>query len=246
VIDPLTRRDFVALAAAAGLGAQSATFPRGTSPHEPPPAGRVVLFQGDSVTDCGRDRTDVGPNSTSALGAGYPLLIASALLMAQPAQGWQFFNRGRSGDKVPDLAARWAVDTLRLKPGVLSVLVGVNDYWHRRTHGYKGTVEDYASALAALLDSTRKALPSVRLVVLEPFVLRTGAVDATWFPEFTNRQVTAARVAQRAGATFVALQSTFDRLSATPGPAYWASDGVHPTAAGHAVIAERWRLAVNL
>ena len=246
MLDSLTRRDFVALAAAASIGARSAASSLDALPHGPPPAGPVVLFQGDSVTDCGRDRTDQAPNSTSALGTGYPLLIASTLLMSQPARGWQCFNRGTSGDKVPDLSARWAVDTLGLKPSVLSVLVGVNDYWRRRTHGYKGTLHDYESALTALLDSTRKALPSIRLVVVEPFVLRTGAVDATWFPDFADRQAAAARVAQRVGATFVTLQATFDTLASTPGPAYWASDGVHPTAAGHAVIAERWRASVRL
>jgi lysophospholipase L1-like esterase len=157
----------------------------------------------------------------------------------------KFYNRGVSGNKVPDLAQRWAADTLALKPDVLSVLIGVNDFWHKR-NGYTGTVADYEAGFAALLQATRRALPLVRLVVIEPFVLRCGVVDATWFPEFDERHAAAARVARRAKATFVAMQDKLTELASRTSPEYWAADGVHPTPAGHGLIAERWRRAVRL
>ena len=210
-----------------------------------PPAGTVVLFQGDSITDCRRDRASADPNQTGTLGTGYPLLIASAELAAHPTSGLKFYNRGVSGNKVPDLEQRWTADTLALKPDVLSVLIGVNDFWHRK-NGYTGTVADYERGFAALLETTRQALPSVRLVVIEPFVLRCGAVDATWFPEFDDRRAAAARVARQAQATFVPMHDRFTELAARTSPEYWAADGVHPTPAGHALIAERWRRAVKL
>lgn len=212
----------------------------------PTQAGGVILFQGDSITDGGRDRRIAGPNIGAALGTSYPLLIASDVLRAAPERDWRFFNRGVSGDKVPDLRARWSGDTLALAPNVLSVLVGVNDFWHKRLNGYTGTTADYEAQFVALLTATRQAFPSVRLVVLEPFVLRYRVVDATWFPEFNERRAAAARVASRAGATFVPLQAAFDGLSARTGPAHWTLDGVHPTPAGHALIAERWRAVVGM
>jgi lysophospholipase L1-like esterase len=211
-----------------------------------PSTETVVLFQGDSITDCGRDRSRGDPNQAGTLGTGYPLLVASAELAAHPERGLKFYNRGVSGNKIPDLEQRWAVDTLALKPDVLSVLVGVNDFWHKKDFGYPGTVADYETGFAALLQATRQALPSVRLVVLEPFVLRCGAVDASWFPEFDERRAAAARVARRTNATFVPLQARFTELASRASPEYWAADGVHPTAAGHALIAERWRRAVGL
>ncbi len=210
-----------------------------------PPAETVVLFQGDSITDCRRDRASADPNQTGQLGTGYPLLIASAELAAHPTSGLKFYNRGVSGNKVPDLEQRWAADTLALKPDVLSVLIGVNDFWHRK-NGYTGTVADYEKGFAALLETTRQALPLVRLVVIEPFVLRCGAVDATWFPEFDDRRAAAARVARQAQATFIPMHDRFTELAARTSPEYWAADGVHPTPAGHALIAERWRRAVKL
>jgi len=147
---------------------------------------------------------------------------------------------------VPDLQQRWTVDTVNLRPDVLSILIGVNDFWHKLDHGYNGTVQDYEQQYTALLAETRNALPRVHLIVLEPFVLRTGAVDARWFPEFDQRRAAAARVATHARATFVPLQSIFNQRARTAPPEYWAADGVHPTPAGHAVIAEHWRRAARL
>jgi lysophospholipase L1-like esterase len=243
----LTRREFLA---AAGVVAAGAACSSGRLHHTPDwmkaRTSTTILFQGDSITDSGRNRTIAAANSGSALGTGYPLLIASAVLETNAGRSLSFYNRGVGGDRVPDLAARWQTDTIALAPDVLSVLVGVNDYWHKRARGYTGTVADYENGYVALLEGTRRALANVRLIVIEPFVLRVGAVDASWFPEFDQRRAAAERVARRVGATFVPLQSHFDKLASKTSPAYWAADGVHPTPAGHEVIAERWRAAMGL
>jgi len=242
----MMRRDFVATATALAGAALRPTVAWADRPSVRTAEGMVVVFQGDSITDCGRNRTVADPNAPAALGTGYPLLVTSAALAAHPDRGLRFYNRGVSGNKVPDLQQRWAVDALGLQPDVLSILIGVNDFWHKLGGGYTGTVADYESQYAALLDETRRALPHVRLIVLEPFVLRCGAVDDRWFPEFDARRAAAARVAQHADATFVPLQQVFDDRARAVAPQYWAADGVHPTPAGHAVIAERWRRAAHL
>ena len=239
----MSRRDFVAAAATAAAASQ---LPIGAVTTQAPANGTVVLFQGDSITDAGRNRASADANSAGALGSGYPLLVASAVLAARPGGALRFYNRGVSGNKVPDLQQRWTTDTIDLKPDVLSILIGVNDFWHKLDHGYNGTVQDYEQQYNALLDATREALPHVHLIVLEPFVLRTGAVDARWFPEFDQRRAAAARVAAQARATFVPLQTVFNQQTRATPPEYWASDGVHPTPAGHAVIAEQWRCAAHL
>jgi lysophospholipase L1-like esterase len=82
--------------------------------------------------------------------------------------------------------------------------------------------------------------------VIEPFVLRVGAVDAGWFPEFDERRAAAARVARQVNATFIPMQDALTQMAARTSPEYWAADGVHPTPAGHGLIAERWRRAVRL
>ena len=238
------RREFL-LAAGGALGA--AALPGQVAAPVPADRGPLtVLFQGDSITDNGRDRKAAAPNTAGQLGGGYPYLIAAAALAAEPTRGLRFFNRGISGDKVPDLTRRWNDDTLALKPDLLSILIGVNDLWHKLNGGYNGTVADYERGFGDLLRSTRQALPRVRLVVLEPFVLRTGVIDSKWFPEFDERRAAAGRVARAAGATFIRTQLLFDRLTRKTPPAWWAADGVHPTPAGHAAIARAWRDAVSL
>lgn len=238
----VSRRDFLASSAAL-LAAGAVAVPRQQAAA---PVGRVILFQGDSITDAGRNRESSDANSAGALGNGYPLLVSAAVLAAHPTAQLRCYNRGISGNKVPDLQARWQTDCLDLKPDVLSILIGVNDFWHTLTHGYTGTAQDYEQQYTALLDQTRQALPRVQLIVFEPFVLRTGAVDDRWFPEFDRRRAAAARVAAHARATFVPLQAIFDKNVRSAPPPYWAGDGVHPTPAGHAVIAEQWRRAARL
>ena len=244
--DQLTRRDFLLTASAAVASTLLPRLRDGGFAAQQERAGQVILFQGDSITDASRNRMVLEPNVARALGTGYPLLVASELLKARPNRGYRFLNRGISGNKVPDLAQRWASDTIALKPDVLSILIGVNDYWHHLLNGYPGTVKDYEDAYVALLDETRRELAQVRLVVLEPFVLRTGAVDARWFPEFDLRRAAALRVAKHARATWVPLQDRLDSAARKTGPAYWAADGVHPTPAGHELIAEQWRRAVSI
>lgn len=208
----------------------------------------VVLFQGDSITDARRDRkSEANANSPSGLGNGYPFLIAGGLLQAHAKLGLKVYNRGISGHKVPDLQKRWQKDTLDLKPAVLSILVGVNDIWHKFAGRYDGTVEDYGTGLTALLKQTKEALPETTIVVCEPFALRCGAVKDEWFPEFDQRRAVAREVAQAAGTLWVPFQTMFDEaIAAGTTPNYWAGDGVHPSLAGHALMTRTWREVVGI
>lgn len=232
-----TRRDF--LAASAAVIATTPQRLRDAIDMASP--GSVLLFQGDSITDANRNRAVATANSDGALGLGYPLLLYAMLRERFPERDFQVFNRGISGNIVADLAARWQGDTLDVKPAILSILIGVNDVWHTLGKSPDDeVVRTYESGYAALLDRTKVALPDVKIVVLEPFVLRTGAVTDAWFPGFDQLRAACRRVADRAGAKFVGLHEMFQKRAAKTGPAYWAADGVHPTAAGHEAIAREW------
>ncbi len=208
--------------------------------------GTVVLFQGDSITDAGRDRKGGSANNSRGLGRGYPNLIAGALLADYAKQKLTIYNRGISGHKVPDLAARWQKDTVDLKPNILSILVGVNDIWHKLAGRYDGTVDDYETGYRQLLKDTQAELPGVRIVVCEPFVLRCGAVNDDWFPEFDQRRAVANKLAEELNLDRVPFQTMFDEAVKFAPPEYWAGDGVHPTLAGHALMAKTWREVVGI
>lgn len=210
--------------------------------------GDVVLFQGDSITDAGRDRKGEGnPNNARTLGNGYPVLIASELLNEHASLKLQVYNRGISGHKVPDLDKRWKKDCIDLKPAVVSILVGVNDIWHKMNGRYDGTVETYKTGFTALIQKTVDALPDTTIVICEPFALRCGAVKDSWYPEFDERRAVAKEVAKTANAIWVPFQTMFDEaIAAGTDAKYWAGDGVHPTLAGHALMAQTWRKIVGV
>lgn len=209
--------------------------------------GDVVLLQGDSITDAGRDRGREGnANDPAMLGNGYARFIGARLLAEQADANLKIYNRGISGHKVFQLAERWDKDCIALKPNLVSILIGVNDIWHKLDGHYAGTVEVYERDYRALLARTKKELPGVKLVVCEPFVLRTGAVTERWFPEFDTYRAAAKKVAAEADALFVPFQSMFDEAVKKAPPAYWAGDGVHPTMAGACLMAETWLAAVSV
>lgn len=247
----LTRRTFIkttgfSLGAAgmAGLGLPLAVEGAQTWPvaaHNLVRDGDIILFQGDSITDFGRSREQAASaNNQAALGSGYAWLAAAELLVDRPKAGLKIFNRGVSGNKVYQLAERWQADCLDLKPTLLSILIGVNDIWHTLNGNYNGTVEIYERDYHALLERTRKALPKVKLVICEPFVLRCGAVNDRWFPQFDSYRAVAHRVAESFHATFIPFQAMFDEAVKYAPPDQWAKDGVHPTNLGASLMAHEW------
>lgn len=201
----------------------------------------IILFQGDSITDWGRDKNKSDPNTTSALGSGYPLITTAQLLGQYPAYQFKIYNKGISAQKVFQLAERWDTDCIDLKPNVLSILIGVNDFWHTLTSGYKGTIETYHTDYKKLLERTKKALPDVKLIVMEPYAIKgVKAVDDKWFPAFDQYQKAAREIALEFNAAFIPLQTIFNKaLEAAPG-SYWTIDGVHPSVAGEGLIAQAW------
>lgn len=247
------RRNFltgtIAAGAAAGLSAVAGSATPAKAAQKPfagLPDGSVILFQGDSITDTRRSReTADTPNIQSTLGNGYAWLAASQILVDQPESGLKIYNRGISGNKVPDLDARWQVDCIDLKPNLLSILIGVNDIWHRKNGKYDGTLEVYESGYRALLNRTKEALPNTTLVICEPFVLKCGAIDDSWFPEFDGYRAVARKLSEEFKTIFVPFQTAFDRAIAYAEPKHWAGDGVHPSATGAALMAHEWRKAVD-
>lgn len=200
--------------------------------------GDTILFQGDSITDMGRNRKRLGANDNSGLGPGYPFIAASELLLNNPSKKLKIYNRAISGNVVPQLAARWDEDCLELKPDILSILIGVNDYWHTLGGGYKGTIESYTKDYRALLERTRKALPGVKLIIGEPYAIPgVKAVTESWFPAFNAYQKVARQLAQEFDASWIPYQAIYDKAIQSAPANYWTPDGVHPNAAGDALMA---------
>ena len=205
----------------------------------------VILFQGDSITDWHRAYDSSDPNTVNALGYGYVLFAASQLLADYGANNLRIYNKGVSGNKVFQLAHRWQADCLALKPDVLSILIGVNDFWHPLTGQARGTIESYTSDYRALLKNTVQVLPHVKLIIGEPFATPGAAVSDKWYPGFNAYRQAARNIAAEFGAVFLPYQSIFDKALTFAPPAYWTIDGVHPTVAGAGLMAQAWRQVIG-
>ncbi len=205
--------------------------------------GERVLFQGDSITDMGRGRTE-DPNHI--LGHGYAFLIAARHGAAYAERGIVFINRGVSGDTVGRLAVRWPADTLGNRPDVLSVLIGINDIAASQEHGKPLNLAEVEALYDRLLTSAQGQNPRIKLILGEPFILpgkhNAGHWEA-WQEAVRQFQAMTSRLAVRHQAALVHYQRVFDEALRRAPVSTWIWDGVHPTYAGHELMAEAWQQA---
>jgi lysophospholipase L1-like esterase len=252
-----TRRDFLKKGALTGLSmamlpelAKAAVHEQNsvTAPKIHLKKNSVILFQGDSITDCGRNKENNVCNTLEQLGYGYALFTATQLLKTHADKQIKIYNRGISGNKVFQLRDRWEMEALAFMPDVLSILIGVNDYWHTLSGGYKGTVEVYEHDLRALLRYTKEKLPEVQLVLCEPFALKGGSAidEPRWFPMFDAYRKSLKNLADEFNTVFVPCQSAFDAAMKLAPARYWSADGVHPDLPGRQLMAEVWLEATGL
>ena len=205
---------------------------------------KTLLFQGDSITDCGRDR-----NNEQNLGDGYPNILGSKL--AYEADGdIKIYNKGVGGNRIVDVYARIKSDIINLKPDYMSILIGVNDVWHE-FGGHNGVdAEKFEKIYTMLIEEVKAALPDIKIMILAPYVLEGSATTATeeepdrwniFKTEVAKRAEAAKRVAEKFGLPLVTLQDKFDAAAKRSGNSTaWTAEGVHPTHAGHELIARAW------
>ncbi|MDB4459056.1 SGNH/GDSL hydrolase family protein [bacterium] len=199
--------------------------------------GSRLLFQGDSITDMkwGRNQKD----RNHYLGHSYVYLIAARLGVDMPEAQLDIYNRGMSGHTVGDLRKRWQKDAIDMKPDLLSILIGTNDV------GREVQPDAFESDYRSILDASRKAKPNLRMVLLDPFVLRSGRLKEkkVWKARRNatdELRVIVDRIAKDYDAVHVKTQDIFDAATEAASPEHWIWDGIHPLPQGHELIARNW------
>ena len=205
---------------------------------------KLILFQGDSITDCARKREDI-----TSTGMGYATMVKGQLGYENPGE-YEFINKGISGNRIIDVYARIKTDIINLKPDYMSLLIGVNDVWHELGGKCNGvSAEKFERLYDMLIEEILTALPDIKIMILEPFVLEAAATTATeeeperwnyFRTEVPLRAAAAKRIAEKYGLPFVALQDKFDDACKSAPAYYWLKDGVHPTPMGHWIIKNEW------
>lgn len=195
---------------------------------------QTILFMGDSITDCGRSRENLND-----LGNGYAKIIASRLNVDLPELNFQFLNRGISGHRVKDLKARWQQDCLDLKPDILSIMIGINDVWRRYDQNDPTTAEAFLADYREIIEAVKKNL-DCQIIMIEPFVLPVPADRKNWREDLDLKINGIRELALEFADAYVPMDGIFAAASVRREPAFWAGDGVHPSPAGHMLIADSW------
>lgn len=99
---------------------------------------RIVFF-GDSITQAGVNK------------GGYIDVFKQMLTQAKKGDQYELVGAGISGNKVYDLYLRLEDDVIAKKPDVVVIWVGVNDVWHKRSHGTGTDADKFEKFYIALI-----------------------------------------------------------------------------------------------
>ena len=143
---------------------------------------KTFVFQGDSITDVGRAR-----DNDINIGLGYPFLFAAKMGRDYPEE-YAYLNRGISGNRIVDLYARIKSDIINLKPDYLSILIGVNDVWHEFSRHNGVDAEKYEKIYSMLIEEVKQALPDIKIIIMEPFLLKGPATEENWDEFYSEKK----------------------------------------------------------
>ena len=189
-----------------------------------------ILFQGDSITDTGRIRSDFHD-----LGQGYPLYVAQILRSAYPDIEFEFINRGVSADKTGDVLARVKEDLIDIKPDIVTILLGVNDTWHHVDDKNWEDGKIYESNYRAILEAAKKT--GAKIIMMEQYVLPAKGMEC-FHPDIDAKIQITRKLAREYADCFVPLDGLFASACVNEDPLFWTEEGVHPTKDGHLLIAD--------
>jgi lysophospholipase L1-like esterase len=203
------------------------------------PPNTTVLFQGDSITEAGRDHT-----RDNNLGTRYAMMVANYFATEFAEKKVRFLNRGVAADKIRDLKNRWQKDCIDLEPDIVSILVGINDvvgghFWKSPT-STKSFEEDYRAILEQTQDVSK-----AKIVLVNPFMVFMTKQQVIYKIILNQKIDVVKKLSEEFKTLLVPLDKIFDEATRGKKPTYYSEDGIHPTTTGHSLIAESWIKSVN-
>ncbi|NLZ80387.1 MAG: SGNH/GDSL hydrolase family protein [Clostridiales bacterium] len=199
--------------------------------------GQVVLFQGDSITDCGRDRDAVD----NPLGNGYPKKITELYDVLYPGHKVTFVNKGISGNRVISLLERYDADFKDINPDFISILIGINDTWRRYDNNDETTTEKFYKDYYLLLSKIKKDMPHCKIMIIEPFLLNSLPDRAKWREDLDPKIQAVRKLAVEFADYYLPLDGILAKAEVEEYTCKeMTEDGVHPTDLGHGLIAKEY------
>jgi len=200
-----------------------------------------LLFVGDSITDCGRDRGLHGAD----LGSGFVNQVDFHLRSQLTQIKCKVVNVGISGNRIIDLESRWQKDVLAHKPDYVVLCIGINDVWRQfdSPHLKQVTLEAYSEKLSSLIRQTQPLIKE--MCILSPFLLESNLDDP--MRSMMDQYRAAARTISKVQSTsFVDLQRVFDAWIDANVNSRLSDDRVHPNSKGHEIITRAFLCSVGI
>ena len=198
-----------------------------------------ILFQGDSITDAGRDRSEFHD-----LGNGYPKYAAAMISDSFPETEFEFINLGISGDRTEQLVNRLQTEFIDIQPDIVSVLVGVNDVWHFFSHGIETTDEYFESNLRRILTALKEKTHA-KILMIEPFLLFANDKEELRAPLDAKINIYR-RLAREFADAYLPMDGIYAAACVnTKDPTVFSNDGVHPNEEGSRFFGEQYLKAIT-
>ena len=198
-----------------------------------------ILFQGDSVTDAGRDRSN-----PADLGEGYPKFASAMIQDSYPDDDFEFVDLGIGGNRTEHLVARLESDFIEIQPDIVSIMIGINDVWHHYAFEFVETTdEQFESNYRTVLDAI-KSRTKARILMIQPFLLETvDPAKQVLCEELARKQAIIKRLADEYADAYLPLDEILHQ-EVDAEPAEYSRDGVHPTPDGACRIGEAYLGAI--
>ena len=199
-----------------------------------------ILFEGDSITDAKRDRSNC-----RLMGPGYPKYATELILENNKGTEFDFMNLSIGGSRSDNLIARIEPEVSEIQPDIISILLGVNDVWHRHAFDHvQNSDEDFERDYSAVFEIIKKKT-NAKILVMSPFLLETEDKEF-WRPELERIIAIVEKIAKKYADVYVPLHEYFKAaLEKQPEPCYYSKDGVHPNDNGAQFIGEIYGKAIQ-
>lgn len=197
-----------------------------------------ILFQGDSITDAGRNRED-----SHDMGPGYPSFAAAKIKEANPDIDFEFVNLGISGNQTKDLVERLQADFIDVNPDLVIIHIGINDTWHHAEAKDWIDNELFESNYRQVLESI-KDYTDAKILMVEQFLLPND--EKEFFREDLNGKIDVTRrLARQFADAYIPLDGLMAMACVGTPSTHWSEDGVHPNENGSEYMGSIVASAVN-
>lgn len=197
-----------------------------------------ILFQGDSITDADRDRSN-----HHNLGNGYPLYAAEFIKNEHSETDFEFINLGISGNQTKDLVERLQSDFIDIDPDIVSIHIGVNDTWHHAENRDWLDNSVFEAQYRKVLTEIKKKTHA-KILIIEQFLLPVE--DKAYFRADLNGKIDITRsLAREFADCYIPLDGLMAKAAIDKGAYHWSEDGVHPNKNGAEFIGRIYADAIN-